>query len=111
MDNMITLRPVILESDLSIGVGNVALGAKGLVVHVRGTIVSPNEEALVATFDTPSLVIPDIEHDDTVLAQLRRQGKQESIRRMARAEGTRAGICHSRNLCVATRHINWTLSF
>ena len=48
MDNMITLRPVILESDLSIGIGYFALGAKGLVVDVRGTIVGPNEEALVA---------------------------------------------------------------
>jgi hypothetical protein len=75
MDNMITLRPVILESDFSVGVGNFALGAKGLVVHVRRTIVSPNEEAFVAAFDTPSLEIPDIEHNDTVLAQLRRQGK------------------------------------
>jgi hypothetical protein len=61
MDNMITLRPVILESNLSVGMGDFALGAKGLVIHVRGTIVGPNEEACVAAFDTPSLIIPDIE--------------------------------------------------
>jgi hypothetical protein len=75
MDDVITLRPVIFERDLSIGIRNFALGAKGLVVDVRGTIVGPNEEALVAAFDTPRLIIPDIEQDDTVLAQLRRQGK------------------------------------
>jgi hypothetical protein len=61
MNDMITLRPVILESDLRIGIGDFTLGAKGLVVDVRGTIVSPNEEALVAAFNTPSLIIADVE--------------------------------------------------